>query len=88
VIINYQKIDNSGYPYSSYTKQTRYDSVLILKYKMSGELFWSKKYKLTNAGVVNDFVETSDNGFMLIGDIGTNSSIIRLDSIGCTKLYY
>jgi hypothetical protein len=59
-----------------------YDSIQIIKYSAEGNKRWEKNYPLTGGGIINDFIETPDHGFLLIGDIGTNNSLVKLDSLG------
>jgi uncharacterized repeat protein (TIGR01451 family) len=60
----------------------KYDSVIISKYTFDGNIVWEKKYPLTSGGSINDFIETPDKGFLLIGEIGLNNSVVKLDSNG------
>jgi uncharacterized repeat protein (TIGR01451 family) len=60
----------------------KYDSVIISKYTFDGNIVWKKKYQLTSGGSINDFIETPDKGFLLIGEIGLNNSVVKLDSNG------
>ena len=49
---------------------------------MNGNKIWSQKFSLYPSGIIDDIIETNDNGFMLIGEIGNNNSIIKIDSNG------
>ena len=60
----------------------KYDSVNISKYTLDGNIVWKKKYLLNLGGSINDFIETPDKGFLLIGEIGLNNSVVKLDSNG------
>ena len=60
----------------------KYDSVIISKYTFDGTIVWKKKYQLTSGGSINDFIETPDKGLLLIGEIGLNNSVVKLDSNG------
>ena len=77
-IIYLQNINLS--PNSLY--QIKYDSIIISKYTLDGNTIWQKKYPLIYGGCINDFIETPDNGLLLVGEIGINNSIVKLDKNG------
>lgn len=62
--------------------QIKYDSVIISKYTLDGNTIWQKKYPLISGGSINDFIETADNGFLLVGETGIYNSIVKLDNNG------
>ncbi|MFN8294883.1 MAG: T9SS type A sorting domain-containing protein [Chitinophagales bacterium] len=62
--------------------QIKFDSIIISKYTLDGNRIWLKKYPLLSGGNINDFIETTDNGFLLVGEIGIYNSIVKLDEDG------
>ena len=71
-------VDSTSFAYN----QVRYDSLKIDKYTINGQRKWTKKYPLTNGGVVKDFIETPDKHILLLIDLGINNSVVKLDSNG------
>lgn len=62
--------------------QLKYDSIIISKYTLDGNRIWQKKYPLLSGGSINDFIETTDNSYLLVGEIGIYNSIVKLDKNG------
>ncbi len=72
-------INSSVYDETNYFG--KYDSIEIAKYALNGTKIWKKDYSLVS-GLISDFTETPDKGFLLVGVIESNISFIKLDSIG------
>ena len=71
-------VDSTSFAYN----QVRYDSLKIDKFTINGQRKWTKKYPLSNGGVVKDFIETADKHILLLIDLGINNSVVKLDSNG------
>jgi len=74
-------LQNSIESYNS-LGQIKYDSIIISKYTLDGNVVWQKKYPLQNGGRINDFTETVGHGLLLVGEIGIYNSIVKLDVNG------
>ena len=54
----------------------------ILKFNLDGELIWQKYISSVNQFVMGSIQPTSDGGFILVGNLGVEISLLKLDSLG------
>lgn len=67
---------------TSDTLGNSYNSLYISKQTVDGNTVWKKTHILDAVVTINDFVETTDKGFLLIGEMIENNIITKLDSNG------
>lgn len=64
--------------------------IVLDKLNSDGNLLWSKNYNTGNGDVACSIGNSSDGGFLILGNSGTNAKIIKTDMFGdtlWTKMY-
>lgn len=85
-----QQTSDGGYIIVGYTQTVNmFSDIYVIKTDSIGDTLWTKTYRENNYNIGNSILQTTDNGYIIAGSVGsgeyeTDVYLIKLDNLGDT----